>query len=244
MGFSFVLFMLAMAVLLVIACIVTVRAWWPSRPKEAIRPRSATPGQVQPKKDSILLSLEALADKFADTENRDMLLIQHVPVELSKSKTGFKAAAKVQSELLVAGDAVLRKLPADIRDCLGFLVSCDRADWLSQGDNLENLTPERVRAATAVAEATLALWALMFEFDYRIKPPHPVVLNESAGELTAGKQVFAVRYVISRIRYCTGVNLAAAIAIWQSIIEILRENLVSIPGIRATKMPAETSEKK
>lgn len=250
MSESFFLFMLALAVLVVIACIVTVLARRLPRPKEPTRLRplpagkqALPPGQVQPKEAStnakvLALRLPAGRDESVDNENRDLLLIKYVPAEMSRLETGFTASAKAQAELLAAGDTVLRKLPTDIRNYLSCPVSYDLTVQLSQGDNPNDLIPERVRAAVGVAEASLALWALMFEFDYKVNQlVHQVVLDELSGVLTAGKQVFVVSYVIARIRYRTRVNLAVATAMWKSIVEILREGLVTVPGIRAMKSP-------
>lgn len=198
MGFSFLLFMLAMAVLLVFASIATVSAW-------RLLPKPNKP-------------------------------IKHSPTELWGMETWFKATAKKQAELLVAGDTVLAKLPTDIRDCLSAPILCDLAERLSQGGNPEDLTPERVRAALAVNEVSLAIWTLMFDFGSKVNQSyHQVVFDERAGILTIGKQEFVVRYIILRISRATGVSFAVAIAMWHSIVEILREGLVSVPGIRAVK---------
>ncbi len=175
-----------------------------------------------------------------ESEDADLFWIEHVPIAMRKLESrGFVASATTQAGLVEAGFTLLRKLPTDIRDPLSCPVSADLAVLLAQGANANDLTPERVRAAVAVAEASLALWALMFEFDKRVNPPHRVALGKQIGVLFAGQQIFAVGYVIARISYGTGVSQAVATSMWRGIVEILREGQVNIPGLRAVKSEVE-----
>ena len=171
-----------------------------------------------------------------------LFYIEHVPAEMRKLEIGgFSAAAQTQRELLKAGDELLRKLPGDIRKSLGCPISSDLTKLLSQGDDLSNLTPQRVRAAVVVAEVSFALWVLMFDSGMLInQPPHQVVLTEQIGMLTAGKQKSRVSSVIKQISLSIRVPLGVAIAMWEGVVAMLRESRVSVPGLKAGKPPAET----
>jgi hypothetical protein len=165
--------------------------------------------------------------------NENLLLIEHAPADMRKLEIGFKASAKIQDGLLYVGRALLRKLPGDICACLGCPISCDRIEQLSQGNNQEAITPEHARVAIGVAEAVFAIWNLMFEFEFRANPPYPVIFDGSIGVLVAGKQIFSERYIVARISHYVGISAAAATAIWHGMAEILREGIVSVPGLRA-----------
>jgi hypothetical protein len=212
--------------LAVMACLVVVAYIAVTLTRET---KSNANKQIQPK------------ERQMEAENSELFFIEYIPAEMRKLEIGgFEASAKAQAELLQAGFTLLRKLPTEIRDSLNCPVSNSLTRLLAQGDNPRYFTPELVRAAVGIAEASLAFWALMFEFDKRVSLPQPVAWCERMGALFAGKQIWKVRYVIERIGRGTGVSFAVATAMWEGIVEMLRDGLVNVPGLKAAKMPTET----
>lgn len=227
--------MLAIAGLLIVSCIaVRLKRSMPLPEKqESLPPPTPAPTRVTvlpPRRN----------------QDRDQIFIEYVPADLHKLVVGFKASVKVQAELLLAGDTLLRKLPINIRESLGRPISCDLIEWLSQGGSRENIIPERARAAIAVAETSQALWSLMFKLGYRVdKFSYQVALDKYSGVVTSpslqqgnDRKFFASNYIVRRIIDSTGVNFAVATALWRYVLEILREDFVSIPGVRI-KQPEE-----
>lgn len=165
-----------------------------------------------------------------DNEQMELFMIEYVPV-----------SAEAQAELLEAGLALLEKLPGDIRSCLNCPDAANLTALFLQGNApLNNLTPERVRAAVAVAEVSLSIWHMMFVLDRRVNPPYPVTLCEQINMLSVGEELCRVSWVIRRIMHSTRLPLGVATAMWEKVVEILREDKVRIPGIRAVKPPVES----
>lgn len=192
-----------------------------------------------------VVKLMRRAKLVKDNEVETLLVIEYVPTAMSRLETkGFTASAMAQTELLVAGGKLLEKLPFEIRDCLSVPVSGNLAALFEQGGNYIDLSPERVVAATALAEASLVLWDLMFEFKPIMpsNPHHQAVLGERIGFLTVGKQNCGPRYMPRRISHTIGVSEAVATVMWAGIVEMLSEGKVKIPGLKATKQAAPTSE--
>ncbi len=186
-----------------------------------------------------VMNMRKPASKKGDANNVDQwLFIEYAPTKMSGLEIrGFTAASSVQDELLVAGRELLKKLPPDIGADLKSPVSGNLATLFSQSSNPNNLAPDEVVAAVAVAEASLALWALMSRFDCRVKPPHPhpVIFDESAGNFIVSQKSYSVCYVIGRISFSAGVSLAMATFMWEGIAQILKEGKVPIPGLKVNK---------
>ena len=168
-------------------------------------------------------------------EKDDLLWIEYVPAGLYWSKTLFTATAKVQTELLVAGDALLGGLSANARHSLRRPISCDIIDLLSLGGNPESLTPERVKAAIGVAQATLAIQALMYKFSCEANRFCWRVALDDIGYVIAGEQRHSVDCVVERISCGVKVDYFVAAEIWYVIKEILFKDVVPIPGMMAKK---------
>lgn len=186
-----------------------------------------------------------LSKPAKNNEVETLLVIEYVPTAMSRLETkGFTASAMAQTELLVAGGKLLEKLPFEISDCLSAPVSGNLAALFEQGGNYIDLFPERVVAAAALAEVSLVLWDLMFEFKPIMpsNPHHQAILGERMGFLTVGKQNCGPRYMPRRISHKIGVSEAVATAMWAGIVAILREGKVNIPGLKATKQAAQTSD--
>ena len=227
------LFLWTTACLLVMSCVAVALT---RRSHRLNKPNKSTSfllsKQIQPEKASI------------DNKDKDLFLVERVIVGMRKLETGLEVTAEARAKLFAAGDALLRKLPTNIRNCLNCPISCDLMDKLSQGDNSENVTPEQVRSAFGVAEASFALQDLICYFGDGINDPYyQMRIIERSGELRVGHQVFSERYVIIGISRGARVSMAVATEMWRGIVEILREGLVSVPGIRAAKSPVEISGK-
>lgn len=162
------------------------------------------------------------------------LIIEHVPVTLDKFEQGigFVAADSVKYELVETGKKVLELLPPDIRACLSCPVAGNLTALVLRNDNRNDLIPERVIAAVAVAEASLALSDLMAGFVKKPKKHHQIVFNECLGRLTAGKLKAPVHFIIMRISKGASIPFGVATEIWECVVQILREGKVSIPGLR------------
>lgn len=179
----------------------------------------------------------------------DRLLISRVSVEMHKSEKGFWAAPAVRANLLAAGDALLRKLPTDIRSCLNCPISCELIARLSSDKNgKDDITPDRARAALAMAEASFVLSDLMLKFVCvgSKQPCREMIFNFHAGVFiigdTGGNQLYvAERYAVAQISCGLKISMAAAEALWHGIVEILREGTAAIPGIQVIKKSALNS---
>ncbi len=166
--------------------------------------------------------------------SEDLLWLEYVPAEFLSAGKVFTATVGVQRALLAAGDTLLRKLQSHTRSYLNRPVDCSKIDLLAQGDDPQCLTPERVRAAIGVAEAALAIWAIMFECLVEAgTAPHWVAFDEAEGKIIAGQSKYSIHYVVSRISQGAGVTGAVAFQMWREIAEILRQGFVPIPGIKA-----------
>lgn len=222
---TFELFMmLVMASCMVIACVLFLA--FPSAPQDK--------QEDLPQPESTPMRITVLSSKFK--ENRDLLFIEYIQADLHKLVVGFKASVAVQAQLLVAADVLLDNLPRHIRNCLGRPILSDQIEWLLQGGDPEKMTPERVRAALAVAEASQALHTMMFDFGCSVdKFSYQIAVDEKTGAFVAGNKSFISPYIPKRIMVITGVNLAMASEIWWRIIKIMRDGSVKIPGAKAVK---------
>ena len=216
--------LISLYVIIFVACVLVVSCAvvWKMRKAPAPKAQANPPSPPKP----------------VENNNPDWLYIEYVPAVLCTSNMFlFTAAADVQTGLLAAGDILLGKLPTSTRDLLNRPISCDLAALVSQGGgNPNDVTPERARAAIAVAKAVLALWILISEYDYGVaKPLHPAAIDRRNGVIIVGDHKYPVHYIISQIFQSTGVSMAVAAQMWHYFVEILREGVVSVPGVRAKK---------
>ncbi len=239
---------LAAVCLLVTSCIFIATIKSLPLPKKQTNIPGSEPDDTKPARPEGYAK-EALApnppvkEKPMKNENPHLFWIEQVPTDLHGLQSLFTAPPEVQTQLLAAGDVLIDRLSWSIRDCLNRPISCDRLDLLAHGDNQDRLTPERVRAALGVAEASLAIWALVFEFRTEAgEPAHQIALDERSGDILIGKRKYSVDYVVGRIRHGAGVTHIVAREMWHRIVLILRYDLAVIPGMRAVKAENHSAE--
>lgn len=238
----------AVVCLLVTSCIfiATIKSL-PLSHKQASMPASEPDDTKLPRPDGYaneaVMSNSPPKEKPMDNENSRLFWIEQVPTELHGLQSLLTAPPEVQAQLLAAGDVLIDRLSWSIRDCLNRPISCDRLDLLAHGDNQDRLTPERVRAALAVAEASWAIWAMVFEFHTEAgEPSHQIALDERNSDILIGKRKYSIDYIVGRIKHSAGVDYIVAREMWHRIVLILRYDLAVIPGIRAIKSEGDYAE--
>lgn len=131
---------------------------------------------------------------------------------------------------LEAGDEVLIKLSADTRQVLNRpvperLLVCfeDAVDW-------NQTVHARVRCALAVEETVLAVQGLVLGF--KTIQPRVATLDSRQGIFIAGEHRIPVGLVLARLRREAGVPGPIVKEVWQSILAVLRDGKISVPGLR------------
>ena len=171
----------------------------------------------------------------------DLLIIERVSGEY-QAETELQILRRAHNELLSAGDALLNKLSVSTRKSLSKPVSRlvweEMRDRLSEGDKPECFTIERVRAAFAVAEASLAIESLM-RCSVRCSSSKAVFYEQQDlvrfynQENPSSYQTVPYSYLIGRISSETGVSDAVSKELLRGIISLLREGKVRVPGLLA-----------
>ena len=165
---------------------------------------------------------------------RSWLIFYNVQPEPCNTEPASPALRKKHTELLAVGDKVLSLLPAWVPEVLSEPISEEQISCLRYGDDLEKLTPARVRIALSVEETAIALQGLVFGFSQR-NPPcqvHQVaVLNEQKGVLSTGKRGTFVRHIIERVGREMGFPHVVAEEIWNCLVALFRQG-VNVPGIK------------
>ncbi len=237
--------MLAVTCLLAAGCLVIFLRGLKT-PKETAKPAQPKEPEKPPEVSTYIKSLTEKPVYPSYRENDNLIWVEHVVTDIERTEAGFKASAQVQAQLLATGDVLRSSLPDSTRDCLGRLISFDRLEWLAQGDRLENITPERARAATAVAAASQAIWTLLFEFGCRAdKFSYRAAIDSKTGVIIAGNRTFLATHITNQIVISTGVNDEMSAEIWCRIIYILENNISVVPGIgvkRAEEVVSPTAE--
>ncbi|MEK7131352.1 MAG: hypothetical protein AAB797_01270 [Patescibacteria group bacterium] len=170
----------------------------------------------------------------------DLLVIERVSGEY-QAETESQVIKRAHSDLLTAGDAVLAKLSDSARQTLSAPISAELKSRVSQGDIPDNLTPQRVRSAVAVAEISITLESLMVQFLHnRTTDPLFLILffvNGTLTEINIGGNKIRASHIIDSFAGKIEVNefygYVAACGIWDAVVALLREDKVRIPGLRA-----------
>ena len=177
--------------------------------------------------------------KPANKEAEHMLIIEHMPAEMSQADIGgFVASTAVQAELLEVGLLLVKKLPPHVRNFLSSpvfssSVLANFSRLVSQSEGLEDVSPERVRATVAVAVVSLSLQDMMTWFGNKIGAPDQLVLERHVGVIHASIRLFHVEDIILQIILRTDLSHDTAEEMWFGIVEIMRDGDASIPGIKA-----------
>jgi hypothetical protein len=177
-------------------------------------------------------------------EVQRVFIIEHVPAQMRRLDIGgFEVSAMVQVELLLASTVLVKKLPPYVRDFLSSPVFsspvlANFSRMLSQGEGLEDISPERVRVTVAVAVVSLSLQDMMTWFGNKIGAPDPLILERHTGVIRTSIRFFHVEDIILQMMLSAGVSHDTAMEMWLGILSIMQNGNINIPGIKA-RLPAE-----
>jgi hypothetical protein len=213
--------------------LISLMVWWHRQAKA--KPLPPAPPLDNEKKNSGQPTGKELAR---------ILVIEYVPAEMSRADIGgFIMSDTERAELLAAGLVLVKKLPPFTCGLLSSSVFKPKvvanfSRLLSQTKDLEDISPERVRATVAIAIVSLALRDMMVWSGEKVGLPNPILVERHTGIIWAGVRIFHVNDIILQIVLGTDVSDDVAIDMWVYILEILQEGVVNIPGIK-TRLPLE-----
>ena len=161
--------------------------------------------------------------------NGNFLVFEYVAPNSDANEAADVVMKRKCAALLKAADAVLDRLSEDTRQSLNRPVSYDLLARLSDNGFVTAMSNTRARCALIVEEAALAVQGLVLGFNIQ---PRVATLDSRQGIFIVGGRRIPVGLILARLRHEAGVPGNVVKEVWQSILAVLLEGKISVPGLR------------